>query len=790
MLGFRRKTRHVATRGGGRRHTLTLEPLERRLLLTASLDLSSYLDANFSYATDVDDQSGSVYVQLPHTVVKLIPEGNDYRLATSADGWNAPTWSSIPVGGDIAVAGGSVYVTGQGGSSFEAHMVDGALQATSADTLRDVYIVKLDANTGAVQYATFLGGNKGDTGRGIEVDGVGNIYVAGSTGSDDSFPLLDDPNDYPDPNNVPPDALGDNEGFVAVLQPDGDGNYTLPYLELFGGSNSDLVHDIALSCHTATGPFCDVVITGSTMSPEFAGGFDGETYVKKQDIFVVKLSPTDNGSPAAAVGKIIGGKFDDVGRGVAVLGDDVYVAGTTSSSDLPMPGQNSGASDAVVIKLNSNLHLVQGRYLGGSGNDSGDDVAVGGGSVYITGGTESGDFHTISGFDAVGDDSQLGVSFGGTTDAFVAKLGLDLDDSQHFIYLGGSGADSGWGIAADGAGNSYVTGRTDSPNDFPLQNAFDGSFGVFGTGAPTSNGFVARVSYGPPNQPPDAVDDAATTDEDTSVTIDVLLNDTDPDADSLTIASVTQAANGSVTFDGDSVVYTPNADFHGGDSFTYTVSDGRGGTDTAAVSLNVVSVDDFPVAVDDAATTTEATGIVISVLANDYLGDEPTLIEGVTQGANGLVDIDGSSTIYLPNHGFVGADHYYYTITDSDGDTDTAMVTVTVNAVPTAETYVQDEIPDLAIPDLGMVTSTLTVTDSFTIASLTVVVDISHARPSDLTLYLIHGSTRIALPSVTGGTVSAFNGEDVNGDWILEIHDNKKIKVGTLNEWQITVESG
>ncbi len=98
-----------------------------------------------------------------------------------------------------------------------------------------------------------------------------------------------------------------------------------------------------------------------------------------------------------------------------------------------------------------------------------------------------------------------------------------------------------------------------------------------------------------PNNNPDAVDDAATVAEDSGAnTINVLANDTTaPDTgETLTITAVTQGANGSVaiTGGGTTVSYTPNADYFGPDSFTYTVSDGNGGTDTATVNVTVTEL--------------------------------------------------------------------------------------------------------------------------------------------------------------------------------------------------------
>jgi len=91
------------------------------------------------------------------------------------------------------------------------------------------------------------------------------------------------------------------------------------------------------------------------------------------------------------------------------------------------------------------------------------------------------------------------------------------------------------------------------------------------------------------NHPPVAVDDSAITNEDTPITIDVLYNDSDVDGDTLTVDSVTQGANGSVTHNSSNVTYTPDVSFNGTDSFTYTISDGNGGGDTATVTVTITN---------------------------------------------------------------------------------------------------------------------------------------------------------------------------------------------------------
>ena len=119
--------------------------------------------------------------------------------------------------------------------------------------------------------------------------------------------------------------------------------------------------------------------------------------------------------------------------------------------------------------------------------------------------------------------------------------------------------------------------------------------------AVTSSGGTITVQ-GASNQAPNAVNDTAVTAEDTPVTINVLANDTDPNGDVLTVVSVNPPAHGSATIqNGTTVRYVPELNFFGSDSFTYTADDGRGGTDTATVSVNVTPVNDPPNARSDSA---------------------------------------------------------------------------------------------------------------------------------------------------------------------------------------------
>lgn len=99
--------------------------------------------------------------------------------------------------------------------------------------------------------------------------------------------------------------------------------------------------------------------------------------------------------------------------------------------------------------------------------------------------------------------------------------------------------------------------------------------------------WVPKDSGPPTNNPPVANNDSASTDKDTPVNIPVLANDADPDGDNLNITGVSTPTSGTAAINGNSVTYTPNSGFTGNDSFTYAISDGKGGNATASVNLTI-----------------------------------------------------------------------------------------------------------------------------------------------------------------------------------------------------------
>ncbi|MBK9237880.1 MAG: retention module-containing protein [Rhodoferax sp.] len=200
---------------------------------------------------------------------------------------------------------------------------------------------------------------------------------------------------------------------------------------------------------------------------------------------------------------------------------------------------------------------------------------------------------------------------------------------------------------------------------------------------------TVKLNVVPVNDAPDAVDDTLTTDEDTPITIlpTLLLgNDSDPDGDTLTVVSAQSAVNGSVALVNGQIVFTPNANYNGPASFTYTISDGHGGTDTATVNLVVRPVNDGPDAVDDVLNTFNNKTLVLSpasLLGNDSDPDGDPLIVTSVQGAtHGTVALVGGNVVFAPEPGYVGSSSFTYTISDGHGGSDTATVTIDVAAPP------------------------------------------------------------------------------------------------------------
>ena len=282
----------------------------------------------------------------------------------------------------------------------------------------------------------------------------------------------------------------------------------------------------------------------------------------------------------------------------------------------------------------------------------------------------------VEGSDANGDS----LSYGKASDPQNGQVVVNADGSYTYVpnpdY---HGADSFTVLVSDGKGGSAlstvnidVTPANDPPK---FEDPKDGVNNI----DPNTGNFKA------------------TTDEDKPVSGKVAASDTDGDA--LTFAKGSDPKNGTVTVDAKgNWTYTPNKDYNGSDSFTITVSDGKGGTATATVDIGVTPANDppkfedpkdgtnnlDPVTGNYKATTDEDKPVSGKVAASDTDGDALSFAKA-TDPKNGTVTIDAQGNwTYTPNKDYNGSDSF--TITVSDGKGGTATATVDIGITPVNDT--------------------------------------------------------------------------------------------------------
>jgi hypothetical protein len=389
-------------------------------------------------------------------------------------------------GSFIAVdASGNAYVIGATTGAFP--VTAGAFQTTFGGGIYNVFVAKLNSTGTALVYSTYLGGSGYDVGGGIAVDLSGNAYVTGQTSSS-NFPTT--------AGAFQTTFSASSSAFVAKLSSAGS---SLLYSTYLGGSSFSIAGGNGIAIDSSGNAYVTGRTTGSfpttagAVQTTFGGGFN-------DDAFVAELNPTGT---ALIYSTYLGGSGSDVGNGIAVdSSGNAYVAGQTSGGFPTTAGAfqttfGGGSYDVFVAKLNSaGSALLYSSYLGGSGIDYGTGVALDSlGNAYVTGRT-TGSFPTTAG--------AFQPAFGGGTgDAFIFKLDTNLSGAASLVYstyVGGSGDDTGQGIAVDSSGDAYVTGQTSSTN-FPvtalaLQSNFGGgSSDAFVTELNSSGQLLVYSSY-------------------------------------------------------------------------------------------------------------------------------------------------------------------------------------------------------------------------------------------------------------------------------------------------------
>jgi uncharacterized protein (TIGR03437 family) len=340
---------------------------------------------------------------------------------------------------------GNTYVTGGAGSANfpTTNPEQGTLKGAE-----DAFVTKINPSGSAKLYSTYLGGGGPDEGHGIAVDVQGNAYITGSAGSID-FPTM---------NAIQSAPGGSGDAFLVKLNATGS---AIIYSTLLGGNGIDtgsaVTVDAAGSAYIAGSTFSTNLPTKNPFQAAIGG---------QEDAFIAKINATGN---AWAYVTYLGGNAVDQGNAIAVdASGNAYVTGYTASNNFPVQsafrGSNAGVVDAFVTKLNpAGSALVYSTYLGGSALDYGTAIAVdSSGNAYVTGLVTSDDFPLANPIDATLGSHAVG-------DVFVTKFNPSGSSLVYSTYLGGGSEDDSYALALDQSNNVWITGRTNS-SDFPLTN--------------------------------------------------------------------------------------------------------------------------------------------------------------------------------------------------------------------------------------------------------------------------------------------------------------------------------
>ena len=382
----------------------------------------------------------------------------------------------------------------------------------SGATFGAVFVTEMNPTGTAEVYSTYLAGSTGELGVALALDPTGKIYLTGQTFSSD-FPTT------PNALKQSPNAANLNLGtsFISKIDPSLSGINSLVYSSYVGGTGAtpgglaDFGNGIAADANG------NAYVTGITFSSPGSGlsnfpvlnAFQATpTDSTDGNAFLMRIDTTQSGTSSLIYSTYLGGTganagnlgYADAGFGVAVdSSNNAYIVGVTSSTDFPTttsgfkttsPAGNvqwTGFVARIDTTKSGNASLVYSTYLGGEASDEGLGIALGPSNVaYATGTTESLLFPTTTGaFQITG--SAAGSAFLSLVDT--GKTGAA--SLPYSTYLGGTGTASGDGVGADGTGNAYVVGSTNS-GDFPVT---PGALEPVYPGA-QANGFVSKISPG------------------------------------------------------------------------------------------------------------------------------------------------------------------------------------------------------------------------------------------------------------------------------------------------------
>lgn len=305
--------------------------------------------------------------------------------------------------GIVVDGAGKAYVTGETTSGL-TYPKKNEFQGTGFfGTGDDAFLTVLNSTGTALTYSTGLGGNRDDKANAIAIDAANNVYIAGETKSDNSFPLKSAMQAV---NN------GGEDGFVAKFNPSLSGDASLVYSTFLGGGGTDHALGIAVDAIN------QAYVTGLTGSLNFPLRNAFRSTNQVNEAFVTVLTS----SGALANSTFLGGASNDIGRDIDVTPTGtIYVTGETGSADFPtllaFQSTKSSADDTFVTKLRFPTGIMFSSFLGGNGVEEGLALDVRGSFIYLAGSSQSSNLATTAGVVKPTSDSK---------DGYVAKI-LDVN---------------------------------------------------------------------------------------------------------------------------------------------------------------------------------------------------------------------------------------------------------------------------------------------------------------------------------------------------------------------------
>lgn len=609
--------------------------------------------ANCDQTPIPDGEARVIHGGVAPTLSEIVLSGpNCYGSLVAGLNFNGDAYSDIAVGSKKSPYAADVYYGGQSNPTQPSisFPTKGGLLASLSDLNGDVFSDILVANT-AVHYGGTSADNVTDILRaddGETVIGIGDVNGDGN-----------------------PDILAYSSGYVYA---NSLASYaTLPKITVDSPQDSSniMYYRYPTVDGTITGSVSRLIVAGGDVTPTPAGHFshqvglhDGlntfEIYAETPDGKVTKRRINLNFVPPP-----------------------------------PLTIQITSPVDGATV--NSTPIMVEGTV-----NDSSATVRVNGTLVAVN----NGSFQTV--LDLNLGDNQIDAwaidQYDQYTENIIhvqlvyAEPTVTLNTSPASIHPGQSSTLSWTSTNADSCSISPGIGSVPVSGSVSVSPALTTTYTITATGVGGSVTATADVVI--INQPPIAGMDSAETYQDTPIIINVLANDSDPDGDLLSISSVSQGAHGSVILNPDkSTIYTPSSGFKGSDTFTYSITDGHGGTASATVSLTILAINHPPVAVNDSAEVFQGGTVSINVLANDSDPDGDALhIVSFTQTANGAVIDAGNGVLrYTPAPGFTGTDTFSYIAQDPSGATSAASVSITVKSLITL--HITSPLPGEVIND-------------------------------------------------------------------------------------------